>query len=470
MQKKVYIVLLAVSFLLAFIIDTSQYSTLSSILLLLIGFAVLISFLFYKEPNSYVRRIYLRPIHLFLLSFAIVFYQTPIDILMGYQTDYYYVGSIGLMPECVRLADMGIIAFIIGYISVSNSKKQIKSSNNFRMAPVFIYKALTSLFLVVIIIVMPKSVLMGGYHSVGLDDSIFSYLDSWCSVFFCAFFIQNTINMKLRHEGNGMTLFEYIRSLGWWQNVNMASYSLLILNIGDRGPIIVVALLYYLSYISVSGMCPSKKFLATSIIAGGIFVAFLGYTKQYRDNNSIFERIMVTLNENPYDKLDKSVFQPTHELAISYRCLPYSVDDMQKNGNYGYGKYQLSYILSCIPFASGLLDLPKPTSNYISHLIQGTWLTYGNGTNIIADFYLDGGLIAVILLMFIFGFFVRYFEYAMFAKTDSTLLLFCMAFYFSIHFISIPRSFVLLNLKYSVWLTIILYLFQKNSKQTRNCQ
>jgi oligosaccharide repeat unit polymerase len=134
---------------------------------------------------------------------------------------------------------------------------------------------------------------------------------------------------------------------------------------------------------------------------------------------------------------------------------------MQRNGNYGYGKYQLSYILSCIPFANGLLGLPRPTSNYISHLIQGNYLSYGNGTSVIADFYLDGGWLGVVVLMFIFGYFVKQFEYVLFAGNYSSLLLFCIAFYFSIHFISVPRSFLLLNLKYSVWLTLILHISQQ---------
>lgn len=98
-------------------------------------------------------------------------------------------------------------------------------------------------------------------------------------------------------------------------------------------------------------------------------------------------------------------------------------------------------------------------------MIQGDFLSYGNGSSVIADFYLDGGLIGVMLGMFIFGYFVRQFELVLFSNKKASLFLYCCAFYFSFHFISVPRSILLLDLKYSVWLTIIMYSYQKLSNR-----
>ena len=218
--------------------------------------------------------------------------------------------------------------------------------------------------------------------------------------------------------------------------------------------------MYYITYLAVTGICPSRKTILTGGIISVFVVAFLGYTKKYRDNNSIFERINTTWEANPYENLQESVSPATLELAASYRCLSYSIEDMESYGNYGYGKYQLSYILSCIPFASKLIDLPDATSSYISHLIQGDFLTYGNGTSVIADFYLDGGVIGVIVFMFVIGYIAKLFDLVLFSNKKASLFLYCAAFYVSFHYISIPRSYALLFLKYSIWITVIMYLHQ----------
>ncbi len=334
-------------------------------------------------------------------------------------------------------------------------------------APTDYFKMLMSFLLGVIIVVIPRSVLMGGYHSSALDNSVYNYLSSWSSVFMCAFFIQYTINMRQKGEGKNYSLWKFVMSIGWWQNLNVLLYCLMILNIGDRGPIIVVTLIYYISYISVTGTVPSKRIMLVGFVVGVIVIAFLGYTKRFREANvGVFDRISATVQADPYEDFAKESISPqTAELAGSYRCLSYSVADMKDSGNYAYGRYQLQAIAACIPFASGLLDLGKPSSNYISHLIQGAFLTYGNGTSVIADFYLDGGLIGVIILMFIFGNFVKRFEEVLFVSMNSTILIYCIAFYFSINFVFVPRSFLLIDLKYSVWLALILYLYQRGFKR-----
>lgn len=463
MSRSIYLLILAIAFLIAIIIDTSYFNVIGAIILLSIGMILPILFVFYKETNSYMARIYFRPIHIFLLSFVIVFFQAPVDILLGYQYEYYRVGRIDLMPETVKLALLGMIAFLIGYI-IKKDNNIISEKNNtvrFLYAPTTIFKLLTSIMLVAIFVVIPKSILFGGYTNIG--DSGYNYLSSWCNVFFCAFFIQYSINQRLNGRGRGWSIIQFLKDIGWWQNLNMLIYILLILNLGDRGPLLYVIFIYYIVYVITAGICPSKKTIIVGGIIGIFFVAFLGYTKKYRDHNSIFERINTTWQANPYMDRQESVVPTTYELSTSYRCLSYSVEDVQKNGNYGYGKYQLSYILSCIPFAGGLLGLPDPTSTYISHLIQGTYLTYGNGTSVIADFYLDVGVIGMIICMFIFGYFTRTFELVLFSNKKASLLLYCIAFYFSIHFVSVPRSFLLIDLKYSVWLALILYVSQHRS-------
>ena len=121
----------------------------------------------------------------------------------------------------------------------------------------------------------------------------------------------------------------------------------------------------------------------------------------------------------------------------------------------------MNSLLAIIPFFSQFVELPGSSGSYITHLIQGDDPRYGNGTTVIADFYLDGGLIFVILGMFIFGYFVRNFDLILLANKKSSFLMYCCAFFFSMNFISTPRSVVLANLKGGIWIAVILYLYQQ---------
>lgn len=467
MKRTVFLPLLGISFIATLLIDTTYFNEVGAWVMLAIGFVLLLSFVFYKDQNDVIARIYFRPIHLFLFSFAVVAFQSPIDILLGYNMDYYLVGPLKFMPEAVKISLLGLIAFLSGYII--NKRKKCVSANveqKVLYASTTPYKVLMSLTLIIIYVFIPKNLLYGGYASAALAESGYKYIMTVCTVFYCAFFIQYAINTRLSNRGEGWSIFQFVKDIGWWQNINMFIYILLILNVGDRGPLIDIIVLYYIVYIAVTGICPSKKKLLVGFICGVLAMAFLGYTKNFRDGNSIFERIETTWEANPYEDLQESILPTTYELSLSYRCLSYSIADIEANGNYGYGKYQLTYIISVIPFVSKLVDLSNVTSTYISHLIQGDFLTYGNGTSVIADFYLDWGVIGVIICMFLFGYCVKWFDLILFAKSSSSLFLYCAAFYISVHFISIPRAFLLIYLRHIVWLTVILYAHQRISNRT----
>ena len=233
MSRSVFIPILAVAFLVAFIIDTSYFNVPGSVILLSMGVLLPILFVFYKDKNNDIRRVYFRPIHIFLLSFVIVYFQKPVDILLGYVSDYYMIGRIDLMPECVKVSLLGLISFLMGYIIKNDDRasKGGKEQNYFSPASTTIYKVLTSLFILIILIAVPKNVLFGGYHSAALNNSLYNYLASWCGVFYCAFFIQYSINMKAKGIGKGWTIGRFMRDIGWWLNINMFIFLLIILNL-----------------------------------------------------------------------------------------------------------------------------------------------------------------------------------------------------------------------------------------------
>jgi len=430
----------------------------------IIAIASVLVFLFYKEPVAQVKRITFRPVFLFIFAFCIVFFQRPIDYIMGYVSGWFYVGETHYMPFCLKLAIWGLNAFLLGYLSRLN---RTEYSQTFSIdAPIVstkFYTVVLTLLLLAIFILVPRAILMGGYGQALLSAAgIYNYLSSWCSAFILAFLVQFSINAKRSNSLYNCSLLEFVKSMGTWQNFVVVLYTIMILNVGDRGPLIVACVAYYISYAIVSKKKLSKTLVFSFIAIGVVVSSFLGMTKQYRDNNSFFERAETLFSGGGFDQ-SESVCPPTYELSNSYNCMAFSVEMIDKGEHYQYGLLQIGGSLSAIPFINRFLHLPQGSSSKISHFVQGDEITYGNGTTCISDLYLDGGLLLVIIGMFIWGRLLRRFEVILFTDSSGSLFVFCMAMFFLAHVIYIPRSTILSPFKYALWVYIVMYLYNKMS-------
>lgn len=425
-----------------------------------ISIACLVLFLFRKEANFQIKKVYFRPIHIFLLCYLIVFFQTPIDYSLGYVNSWFELGETRVIGECLVLSYLGLVSFLVGYLLKKykpNRKRQFNMSYN---ASTSIFAYLSTLFLILVVVTTPQAVLYGGYgRDLIHSASAYSYLSSWCQLFIIAFFVQHSLQLRGK-RGKDMSIFNFVKSVGIHHNTNILFYFLLILNIGDRGPVLIVLTAYYISYIVSSGKTLNKKYLLISCTLAVIVLSILGQTKQFRDNNTIFDRISMLDDSNGrYDV--KSISPYTKELAGSYKCLAFSVMNVPTRESYKYGQYQLSYILSAIPFSSRIIPTAGASSTRITYYIQGEDATYGNGSSCVADFYLDGGFVLVIIGMFLFGLAMRSFEHTIFCEEKPSLLYYSFAFYFCCYSVYISRSMVLFYFKYALWLFFVLYLFNK---------
>ncbi len=126
---------------------------------------------------------------------------------------------------------------------------------------------------------------------------------------------------------------------------------------------------------------------------------------------------------------------------------------MPSNYDYQYGIYQLQQLLGVIPGLAGIFhnytangDVKTDGSaNFISFLIQGDNPTYGDGTSLIADLYLDFGVIGVLVSMFIFGRFIRAHEHKMFIGEYIPSLAWLAILYFFSKSLYLSRSTLMLE-------------------------
>lgn len=422
-----------------------------------IGIALVLCllFLFRKESNKMIEGVYCRPVHIFLLSYLIVFFQTPIDYLLGNVNSYKSLCSVSLVPTCLLYAVIGLICFFLGYLNYQEKEQQNKQLE-FIASPT-VFKALTSLFIVLILLTTPLSILRGGYREMMDETSLFNYLNSWTNLFIISFFIQHSLS--LRKSGMvQMTILDFVKSVGYWQNINLLAISIIILNIGDRGPLIIWLTAYFVAFVFTTKNCPSKKLMLLAICCAAFVFSFLGRTKSFRDDNTIFDRIEAVQD---MEVVSNSVSPQTAELAGSYKCLAFSIFNVPSREDYKYGQYQLGYVLSIIPMSSRVVKTVGTSSSRVTRFVQGDNPTYGNGTSVLADFYLDGGLLAIIIGMFLVGLFFRKIEYVLFIRENPSFSVLCISFYFSAHAMYIPRSFILLYAKYAVWMILIMVIINK---------
>ncbi len=428
-----------------------------------------IFFICKKDRDSQFRKVGLRPVHFFLLSFLIVFFQRPLDYVIGLVSDkQYLIGNTSLMPMCVKYASIGLMFFFIGYYIKPDpvvSVSQQKINKSLKKAPTWFFSLMTSICLLLIVVLVPRSIRFGGYGQAFLDSAgPFNYLSSWIRVFFIAYYIQTFCNDLGTQKYEGLSIIVFIKKLGLWHLINMLFYFFMILNLGDRGPVIITLTALYIAYIMICRRRINTVFIISALLIGISFSALLGQSKEYRGNNNIFERIDETRRNNSF-RGRTSIIPVTEELAISYTALAHAMEYVPDNIPYTYGMLQLGYALSAIPFSNSLLskviDLPGNSSSLVTFFIQGDNRSSGRGTSCIADFYIDGGLLFIIIGMFIWGIVVRRFEFRLISDSKLSLFIFCVAFHFLSYMFYIPRSCVMAPFKYGIWLFAIMFLYQK---------
>src|SRR5690606_713028 len=114
------------------------------------------------------------------------------------------------------------------------------------------------------------------------------------------------------------------------------------------------------------------------------------------------------------DNIDQtSFFGFTEELAQSVRILFRATSIFPYNQDYLYGQTMIIDISSFVPFLSryivdNLSIPPEYTSSTRFFTIQGQGYsyTYGEGSEIIADIYINFGFLGVVLFFSIFGLFI----------------------------------------------------------------
>lgn len=182
------------------------------------------------------------------------------------------------------------------------------------------------------------------------------------------------------------------------------------------------------------------------ILSGFLVLSAIGYLRIALSNKNFSEKFHVE---------DSAM-----DLIINNRNSYILLDHVDKKG-LSYGESMLSPILAPLPFAQSLvIDIFKLNPDNMRSALITTKDTFGKvgnwglGTNIVADVYLAFGILGVIILFLVMGYYVNRFRVN---SGQSTITLVCYAILLS-YAVYLPRAEYFYFFRYFVWCIILLYI------------
>jgi hypothetical protein len=443
-------------------------------LMILVGVTVL-QFGFSNDSTKNISNKYFRHSFLFLFSYLIVHYQYYIDFLLGYVDNRRFDIWVNekIVISAMILSTMGLFSFLIGYFSFNKkpiNKYKLQMRLNIRPLEYLGIILLTLYFYFIDV-----KYLFGNYGRIFMGTEA-SYIIQVFEVVLLAIIIQNTMNFSSSRNLQ-IKFLEFLKKQGVIFNILLLIYFISTIISGDRGPIIFYSIAIYSSYIYVTSKIVKPVIIIILLIIGTSTISILGIVRTVKSESSFISKLGFVLSSESQivNRFGTNSFAPqTQNLAGSIKCLNYAVDYIPEKHRFMYGRFQLQQLTSVIPFFSFINRLfinenhwrYLNSSNFITWISQGENPYSGEGSTIVADFYLDFGFIGVIIGMFLAGYVMRYAELVMFHRYIPSLFQLTVSIVLISRTIYIPRSSLLILLKLVVW-TYVVLLFNKyfNSKK-----
>jgi cbb3-type cytochrome oxidase subunit 3 len=407
LKKQILVIAYALILIILIILKPAQFSFLDSSLILqliTIFFLLVVIHLFSNE-----RKNWFRVDIIFIIGFFAVHLQWPLmhgvsEIIPKKYNDIF--PDIKLMNYSAWVATIAMLFFLLGYNVFSFNK--VKR----RLDMIFIYDKLKYFVIISYVIFLAfagKDFLTGQvYRGLGEGGTAGAGISKYFFIFFQIGLKVLTMiviyNNRFNYKGN---LVRWFLSFDKQYLTVAISYILIFLLIGDRGgPLALLLTIVIFTGLMVRQF--SLKELLLMAFVGGMALMLIGLGRSKASGLSI-------LNEGINDlEYEQGVYQPTLELANSYRTFNRAILHTSNKSDYSYGSLWVSDLLSPIPFAQSFyLKLSNKelyeisSSKLITYLVYGKNPPSGEGTSLLGDIYLNFGSYGIMFFMFLFGVFFK---------------------------------------------------------------
>ncbi len=434
-------------------IDTASLTIYISIFFI----ATIFHFLSQKDKNWFRLDV------LFILGFGIVHFQwaimmslsniTPAYILLGIvDTQYINYGT--------WLSTVGILAWFIGYAWFPPKKKNIVKYQIKYKKLLWISVILLGMFL----LLAGSNFLTGGIYKGEGGSSAGGGVSVYFQLLFGISILLLTTVVIINNKGKYKT-----KAVLWIVGLDKkylfltGTYVLLFLSIGDRGAGIHVALTFLVLFGAVVRPISFKEFSGI-IIVGAIVLTLIGLGRSSTSGENI---LVAGANKVEF----QSNYDATMELSNSARTLYAGLSDVPEHHDYFWGKLWLGKFLAVVPLAQNVyLQLSDDKSyelgsaGYITYLRFGLNPPSGEGASLIADIYLNFGLIGVIFFMFLLGLFFKKLQNKL--NTQDSFYWIVSAGIFAGMAFTMGRAGIFDGLRSILWGLVLVALFVKKKKIT----
>lgn len=380
---------------------------------------------------------------LFSLSFLFMNYVYPVYL---YQVNPYFslfafAFNEDIMTKCTALATVGYVAFCVGIFGGENLKHEKQVKSTFRLRPLNFIDCCILSFLFLTFLYTNLDALRQGYTMEGSGGGFF--------FIFALFYIYQYFAFSIKKAHRGVVIY-------FWCLISL--YILTSLVLGNRGEPLYLAIAILFCYHTYVKHISFSKLAIMAV--GGLFIFyFVGKTRissNQMDTTSRDERIDSW-------EAEEDVLMYASELIINNRSLFALVDHTDSKG-YTYGLTWSSNFFSIVPFGQsfalyvlGIKPEDFSTTKLNTSLVfsEGDSDKFGLGTNLIGDIYVSFGSIGVLLLMFLFGRFVKNTYNRNLQGPSYSQMLYVILMVLSIYY---PRASLFSPLQMAAWTYVLCYI------------
>lgn len=449
-MRKIAIISICFISLLGYFLAPNQYDYLYCVFILIL-FILSVTILIVEKVGQYAN--YFNFYVLFALSFFYVNFVYPIFI---YPIDPYYFFVFqyfdfdsDLIPASTALAQLGFSFFCLGAIIRKNSSKSEHSfdKSSFRLMNSSSFYGHIIFTLDFIQVLLVGSIIILTFDRVLLRDSLAfdavpSGLLTFTQVVITLNLILSMIKLKLDFERPTLKLFITNNKLF---SVSTLLYVFMFILAGDRGPAIQTVLAAMFTYSIFIRPIRLRTFVFVAIF-GMLFLTVLSYARNLESRSLIEASQTFELT---------SFVDIGMDLVVNNRNLYVGYEIVQKEG-LNYGKSMFYYIFSPFPLLPQYFSLEffgqEPLELATSSIItEYSGANYGLGTNLIADLYMQFGVLGVIFFMFVLGHFIN-----LISNRKGIISLISIVFFVSFS-IYISRSSMFDAVRFIAWAYFLYY-------------
>lgn len=414
MTKILSIFGLLISIILSFF---SEGKTLSWLYIPWALYTVFVALITYKNDNNVnVRKFWLRPSIICFLSLIIVGYQLCIDDTLGYSSI-----DTTILTEASKYADYCFFSasiFVFSYIIALGKERTPlfdfwKNETNKKHAAIWLVLMVLTFVLFVSTIDIYFFLSGAAYHGSGAADYNFTISNTFEGLYQTFFYITLACYIKLISVSNRnpISFLKFLKSFPFLFWFCVILYLILRLLSGDRGPVIYNSLAIIYGFI----WCTKYRFKLSTVVVtfiiGASLVSFLGTFRSRDSDLSLSEKITESINRRK-EIDDKSILVATKELAESEDTHFMAVRDVANaKTDYSFGKYTLLSVTSAIPglkrkylYDLGLDPGELDSATYFSISSQGKNFTFGEGSSMFGEAYLEFGVFGMVLFGLLLGY------------------------------------------------------------------